>query len=98
MRTICAFAFIHGNSAEWCSYGPINTIGGDFNAIADINICMAPVAPDPVKITASFSDALIALRITCRASVRNRVDCWAGLDFKFCYFYSQDSFIELERN
>ena len=72
-----------GSSLEWCSYGPTNTTGrgpgarlapaGSRSSSMPTSLSTAAVAPDPQKITRSWSVPPTAWWMTWRACSRSRV-------------------------
>jgi hypothetical protein len=90
MTTTSATDSRQGSSLEWCSYGPRKTTGrragGSGSPVryrssaarspsTPTSLLIAPVEPDPQKITTVSSSPPTAVRITSRASSRSRVVC-----------------------
>ena len=75
----------HGSSLEWCSYGPRKTTA-PLRSRARTSLSIAPVVPEPQKITASSSLPLTAAWMIRRASSRSSVVSRPVADASVCVF------------
>jgi hypothetical protein len=77
MATTSAADSRQGSRLEWCSNGPTSTTGRGRAAVPSpsrpTSLATAPVAPDPVKMTRSWSVPPTASWIAWRACSRSRV-------------------------
>ena len=81
----------HSSSLEWCSYGPTKTTASAPGRSIRTNLSIAPVEPDPVKMTTVSSSPPIARRMMSRASSRTRDVRRPVADASVCVFAYQGS-------